>query len=242
MVDNISSQLWKISLGMVSIYGPYKDFDVLNTYKNFWRKMRSGRLTVTEDILYGVPRTENRSAARNKIMSFLTDVFHINGTPDLMSRMDGFAKGSAMKKAFDEKRRLYVSLPQKERLSLMDPQKQGERKAYQYMIIDRYDSILPPAGILAYDIANYTNLCRLGTYIGCIKAEDMMASLQGAALMAQKNYKSFEEFGYAATIGLLFQAGKVGDKEYRDYFYGLNKILTHKDSYWNNLDWNMELQ
>lgn len=242
MEDNISRQLWKISLGLVSIYGPYKDFDVINTYKNFWRKVKSGRLSVTEDILYGIPRTENRTEARNKIMSFLTDVFHIQNTQDLMTRLDAYVKGSAVKKGFDEKRRLFVSLPQKERLSLMDPQKQGERKAYQYMVIDRYDRMLPPAGILAYDIANYTSLCRLGTYIGCVKEEDMMSSLQGAAIMAQKNYKSFEEFGYAGTIGLLFQAGKVGDKEYRDYFYELNKILTHKDSYWNNLDWNMELQ
>ncbi len=160
----------------------------------------------------------------------------------IVHQLDELFDGSKARNAFNEKRKVFVSLPYIERLSLTDKNKYGEVDAYQYEIIYNYESLLPKAGILAFDIANYISICRLGAFIGYIKIDELIRRADEAAVLAQKSYGSFQEFGYASMIGLLFDAGKIEYEKYKCYFERLNKILSHKDSYWRNLQWDMNLE
>lgn len=243
-MNNIKHQLWKISLSMASIYGHDMDFEVVETYKGFWNLVNTSCIDFTEDILYGVPQTNSKLVSISNIdkaKGFLAKVFNINSPQDMKVRLDGLSKGSSVRKIFDAKRKIYLALPFKERTSLADPKKQGGSDAHQYQIIDNYESLLPQAGVLAYDIANYISICRLGAFLGYIKPDEMMELINEPAALAQRSYKSFEEFGYASTAGILIYTGKIEYDEYRNYFERLNKLLTHKDSHWRNLDWNMSL-
>lgn len=244
MTNEVITQLWKISLSMTSVWGAEKDFELMEKFQPFWKKLHSGNLMITKEILQGVPQSSGSFFEQQqnlRIKTFLRDAFYINDEDSFRKCLTHFFNGSNLKRSFEDKRNLIVSFPQKERISYINSFAQQREEHGKLSIINQYCKALPSAGIMAYDISNCVSICRLGLYQGYLKESELVKYLDPLALRAQENYSSFEEFGLSSTVGLLYSMDKVNENAYNYCMEKLNMALTHPQSYWNNIDWNLKL-
>lgn len=240
MFEYNEKQLWKISLSMPSLYGPNNDLKAISRHICFWRNINKNKISVTTDILLGVPKNLPAISMRNQdvIRKFLEKTFNIYSKEDLLFRLSEYSQGSMTNKAFNARRQTISFLPQKEISLLLNSLPEDSNEFFQYSIAVQYDKTLPPSGILAFDIANYISLCRLGATLGYLGKDEMLDYLYKPSILAQENYSGFYEFGIASTVGAIFCNGYTG---FGKYFDSLNKAINHKNSYWKHLDWYTKL-
>ncbi len=244
MISEDLKQLWKISLSMTSTWGSEKDFEIMEKFKPFWKKVNQGKLKITSEILHGVPESSSSFFTKqqnSRVKTFLQKVFYISDEDSFRKCLTYFFNGTNIKKSFEDKRNLIIAFPPKERSSYINSFSQQHEEYGKLSIINQYCTALPSAGIMAYDISNCVSICRLGLCQGYLKESELAAYLDPLALMAQENYSSFEEFGLSSIVGLLYSMDKVDEKAYNYCMDKLKMALTHPQSYWNNIDWKLNL-
>jgi len=244
MISTELKQLWKISLSMTSTWGPEKDFELMEKYKPFWKKLKRGKLRITSEILHGVSESSSSFFERqqsSRIKTYLQKVFYIFDEDSYRKCLDYFFNGTNIKKSFEDKRNLILALPQKERSLYINSFAHQREEHGKLSIINQYCTALPSAGIMAYDISNCVCICRLGLYQGYLKEGELSSYLDPLALKAQENYSSFEEFGLSSIVGLLYSMDEVDLNAYNYCMDKLKLAVTHPQSYWNNIDWNLNL-
>lgn len=243
MVSDVMKKIWGLSLSLTSIWGSDTDYQIIEKFKPFWKRVKKGRLDLTKEILQGVPESDGNFFKRHsdeKVYSFLRETFNISDKSSLENCVAYLLNGSNLKRSFEEKRRLFVSIPQKERKSFINSLSQNPKEYAQYSIINQYGKYLPSAGITAHDISNCVSVCRLGLYAGYLDEDKFMEYLDPLTKIAQVSYCSFEEFGLASTVGVLYFLEGYNENVYNEYLENLTVALTHPESPWNNLDWNMD--
>ncbi|RXE58435.1 DUF1266 domain-containing protein [Acetivibrio mesophilus] len=244
MANSINVQLWGLSLSLTSIWGSEKDFEIIERFKPFWKNVKKGKLNLTKEILQGIPESSSsffKKQVDEKISSFLNDTFNISDENSCIICIKHLFNGSNLKKSFEEKRRLFVSIPQKDRAYFINSFSKNRMEFCQYSIINQYGKYLPSAGILAYDISNCISICRLGLYMGYLNESSLQKYLNTLAKLAQENYCDFEEFGLASTVGVLYSLNGYDNDVYSHYLNNLTIALTNPESPWNNIDWNIDL-
>lgn len=245
MVDKDIKQLWKISLSMTSFWGAEKDFEIIEKYNPFWRNVKRGKLQITDEILCGIPESSSdffKKQRHSRIKTFLQDVFNICDEYSFRNCLIYFFNGTTINRSFEEKRNTIAVLPDKERRALINSLEHKNNEEYiRLSIINQYYKLLPKAGILAYDISNCVSICRLGMYMGYLKEAELASYLDPLAVKAQENYSSFEEFGLASVVGLLYSMDRLDDKVCNYCMEKLKLALNHPQSYWKKIDWNLNL-
>ena len=84
---------------------------------------------------------------------------------DLELRLDEYLRGSNISEFFNKRRSFLISLPAEERIKYINSLKEKDIREYlKFSLINQYDKCLPKAGIYAFDLSNYTSLCRLGDF------------------------------------------------------------------------------
>jgi len=91
---------------------------------------------------------------------------------------------------------------------------------------------------IVWDLARLINLCRNGFDAGFINEEDALNIIVDSAKRLQKEYKSWRELSIAYQFGRYIWGG---NDQYEWLKEGMETLLTHEDSPWVNLDWNMPL-
>ncbi|TYQ15682.1 UNVERIFIED_CONTAM: uncharacterized protein DUF1266 [Acetivibrio alkalicellulosi] len=243
--EHILKNLWKISLGICSIFGPERDFDILTKYINFWQKAAKNKIEFSNELLFGILSTESyylTKAYNNAAEEYVGRRCQVFSTEDIEIRLNEYLNGSKIRNLFDKKRHFLISLTSKERSSFIDSLKEKNKYEYEsFSFINQYDKSLPGAGILAFDLSNYTSLCRLGAFVGYLDKNKALEYLTKSALLAQKNYSSFYEFAVSSTVGILFCKNNFDTNYYNLHLERLNKVLAHPKSYFTNLNWNEKL-
>jgi len=250
MVNENIRKLWKISLSMTSIWGAKGDFEIIDKFHPFWKKLNDGKLTITNEILCGIPEETNkilRDRQTSDIRYFLMNRLQIYDENSFKNCLNYFFNGTDINRSFEEKRIFITALPDKERKALINSLSKNNKEYIWLSIVNQYYKVLPKAGILAYDISNCVSICRLGLYHGYLKESEFASYLDTLAIKAQENYSNFEEFGLASVVGLLYSMERIPNRAF-DYdaaiiYYTemLKLALTHPQSYWRNLDWKLDL-
>ncbi|MDQ2085083.1 DUF1266 domain-containing protein [Herbivorax sp. ANBcel31] len=245
MSEHILKNLWKISLGICSVFGSERDFDILTKYKNFWQKATKNKIKFSNELLYGILSTDSyylTKAYNTAAKEFVCNKCQVFNDEDIEIRLNEYLSGSNITNLFNKKRHFLISLTPKEKSSFIDSLKEKNKYEYEsFSLINQYDKSLPGAGMLAFDISNYTSLCRLGAFLGYLDENKAHEYLVKSARLAQKNYSSFYEFAVSSTVGILFCKYNIDKNYYNLQLERLNKLLTHPKSYFTNLDWNEKL-
>ncbi|NLL07136.1 MAG: DUF1266 domain-containing protein [Clostridiaceae bacterium] len=250
MANENIKKLWKISLSMTSIWGAKGDFEIIDKFHPFWEKLNNEKLIITNEILCGISE-ETKKILKDKQISeirhFLIHRLHIIDENSFRNCLNYFFNGTNVSRSFEEKRIFITVLPDRERKALINSLNQKNKEYIRLSIVNQYYKLLPKAGILAYDISNCVSICRLGMHQGYLKESEFASYLDTLAIKAQENYSSFEEFGLASVVGLLYSMDSLDDRAF-DYDMAINYYteklklaLTHPQSYWRNLDWKLKL-
>jgi hypothetical protein len=244
MAGNLKQLLWKLSLGLCSIYGPENDIETIQNYKDFWGRVSKNEILPTRDLLCGIPETSSEFVLwlyKERVESFLERFFLIHGESDLKERLEELLKGGPFRTVFDTKRHLLMSMPYEERLRFISSFPENSDEHARYSIINQYHKSLPPAGILAFEISNYVNICRLGVYLDYLQVDELEFHLNQAAALAKRNYENFGNFALSSAVGTLFKYGNMSGIISPDLYNNLQTALTNPLSHWRNMDWNLEL-
>lgn len=246
MSNNARQLLWKISLSMTSLYSPAEDFIILENNKNFWNMAKKNNFKIPPEILHGFPKSGSKfvnDSTKNRLKRFLGSFYGVHDKEELIDRLNMLLSKSQLTRIFNERRNYLMFLPYRERPSFIESFFNAEGTFTEYSLVNEYGKSLPPAGIFAFDISNHIRLCRIGGFLGYLDETELIDNLHKPATLAQSLYSSFEEFGFAATVGLMFcSVNRYGEYNYEyDYIGNLKKLLTHPKSYYRNLDWNMNL-
>ena len=141
MPNEVKQQLWRISLSLTSSCGPNMDFEIIEKYKPFWKNVNKGKLSITKEILQGVPESSSSFVNRQqgeRIGRLLGSEYNIFNENDFSGCVTYFFNGSNMKRSFEEKRLFFISLSQKERISFLNSFSKDEWEYNQYSIINQY--------------------------------------------------------------------------------------------------------
>lgn len=241
MSDKMRNQLFKISLSLTSAFGPDEDFKTINKYEDFWRKINNKEISVPSDIFLGI-RDSNKKSFNEKyqhmVKKFLDEVFDVRNEDGLYFAMKECLKGTSSWRDFNSNRGMISAMPSLEKKNFINSIRKDGPEFFKYYTIIQYDKSLPSSGILAWDIANYTSLCRLGAYVGYLKQNTLADHLQRTAILAQGNYSSFREFGVSSIVGQLYTRGY---NQYEKSMKDLYRSITSPDSFWNNIEWDIGL-
>lgn len=134
-------------------------------------------------------------------------------------------------------------------MSLMTPQRQEqyiesqqeEFRAINAKVVQRYDKVLPEAGILAWDLGRAAAVCYLSAEIGYISKEYAWSYLLDNAVQLQQSYSSWQEYGLAYIIGRQFWDKDLDDSSTMLHHRLIQRQLTVPECPWSFLPWNTKL-
>ncbi len=243
MRNNAKQLIWKLFLSVTSRYDPFEDYLVMEK-RGFWNSVKKDKIEITQELLQGFQKSESKIVMmrlESGMSGYLLYFCNVSNEEELKCRVEDFLGGSRVNKIFNEKRSELISLPQKRRKEYITSFGYDNKILRQYLFINQYDKMLPPSGILAFDISNCVRMCRFGLHLGYINEKELMEYLHKAAVLARKHYTGFEEYGLSATAGLLFYSLVTNTQYTYDYIGSLKKLMMQPYSYFKNLDWNMDL-
>ena len=110
--------------------------------------------------------------------------------------------------------------------------------AYEQFQADGLWKKSTPPNFIVWDLARRINVCRNGFDAGFISEKDALAIIVDTAKRLQKEYGSWRELSIAYQFGRYVWGG---DDQYEWLKEGMETLLTHEDSPWVNLNWNMPL-
>lgn len=235
------SHIWMISLGMLNAYYGYNDKYpvILKKYKGIWKKLQSGEEACIPDILlHGVPKPVHKSQSNdffNDALEFMQNYFHIHTKNDFLIKATLDINNSVMLQTYAKRRNILLALPMEQRVYFI------ANNDDMFNFINYFESSLTPAGILGYEISTHVQMCRLAFYLGYISRDELFQFLRPDAMLAQRNFNSFHEYGLSCLVGLLFYwqfYNSHHSKNEPALVKLLNWFLKSKASPWTNLSWN----
>ena len=111
-------------------------------------------------------------------------------------------------------------------------------EAYEQFKADGLWKKSTPPNLIAWDLVRFVNLCRNGFDAGLLSQEEALKCISDIAKLLQKEFKSWKELSIAYQFGRYIWGG---DDQYEWLKEGMETLLTHNESPWVNLDWNMAL-
>jgi hypothetical protein len=233
------ARLFQLSLGMASAYGPKEDLEIIRETKDFWGQSNARDFIIPREVVCGAKPSVTLSY--NKIFRFLYGTYKINSPESLVQSLEYFSSGGTERVKFDRNRRELASMTYAEKQMLAQKLVNRNDSTITGLLPLQYDRRLPEAGILAYGISNYVSICRLGFMEGYLGEKNVYELTSVVAKAAQNAYSGFEEFGLAATVGLLYASGENYRSSYAGYSANLVCALNHPLSYWRHLRWDTPL-
>ncbi|WP_188889440.1 DUF1266 domain-containing protein [Paenibacillus radicis (ex Gao et al. 2016)] len=221
---------------MTAAYGSSKDIEGLCSVKDLWKRVGSTEFQLTPQLLYGMPvynRLE-QAGVKEEVEIYLRSSFQVHNAANLHEKLESLLIGSEYVLRFIEMRKTISAMPYRERVRKLQAMKDDEQEAALYEIVMQYDLALPEAGILAFDIATYVSLCRLGAFMGFIEETDVYKRLEQSTSLARQHFSSFEQYALSSAVGVLFSNGNVNKEEVLNNYYS---SLHHPYSYWRHLEW-----
>ena len=111
-------------------------------------------------------------------------------------------------------------------------------EAYEQFKADGLWKKTTPPNFIAWDLVRRINVCRNGFDAGLLNEKEALTIITDTAKRLQKEFKSWRELSIAYQFGRYIWGG---DDQYEWLKEGMETLLTHEDSPWVNLEWNMNL-
>ncbi|NGZ78228.1 DUF1266 domain-containing protein [Saccharibacillus alkalitolerans] len=121
-------------------------------------------------------------------------------------------------------------------------QLQGNAALFNHArLVQMYSGKLPRAGIAAWDLGQYVFICRTAHSAGWLEAGRSLELAAAAARRAQRIYRDWTEFAAAYLAGRQIWTNQPSAEAAKPYVDCVSKLLTHPNSLWQRLDWEMPL-
>lgn len=215
--DNLSeAQLWMMALSAV--------LSEQNDYRH--------------DTLYGCKKTAEL-IENNKHM--MKRDWGISNKADLLRSLNWLLKdGHGVD--FLDKKHFLSTLSEASQDSYLNRLDKNSSKGIQYHLVKNYNRSTPQAGVLAWDYGRYIFLCRDGALLNYISEQEAWKLMLKAAKLAQKAYSSWREFGLAYIAGRQTWLSNISEESTEEQVSKIKNLIIDKESPWNRLDWNTELE
>ena len=179
----------------------------------------------------------------------LSEWWGIESTEDLTEMLDSLAEGrhssvfALLDKAFkmdtDKGAELLAEhFPDEDEMDVAIDRIDNLSEAYEQFKADGLWKKSTPPNFIAWDLVRRINVCRNGFDAGFISEKDALNVIVDSAKRLQKEYGSWRELSIAYQFGRYIWGG---DDQYEWLKEGMETLLTHEDSPWVNLDWNLSL-
>ncbi|AKN29853.1 hypothetical protein Ccar_02945 [Clostridium carboxidivorans P7] len=215
--DNLSeAQLWMIALS--SVLGEQNDY--------------------RHDTLCGCEKTPELIEDNRHMMK---RDWGISNKADLLGSLNWLLKdGHGID--FLQERYFFSTLSETEQNTYLNRLDKNSSKYIQYSLIKNYDKITPNAGVIAWDYGRYIFLCRDGVFLNYISSEEAWNLMLKVAKLAQKAYSSWREYGLAYIAGRQTWLKNMSADSAEEQVSKIKNLIIDKESPWNTLDWNTNLE
>lgn len=171
----------------------------------------------------------------------MINCFQIYNKEDFLAKVTIEIENSPIFQTYTKRRSILMALPIHERVGFITNNDEV------FGFINHYEPSLTPAGILGYEISTRVQMCRLAYYMGYIGRDELFRYIQPYAVLAQKNFNSFREYGLSCITGLLFFLEFFNSRNLRYISEStliklLHWLLNARESPWTNLPWNIAIQ
>ena len=200
--------------------------------------------------LNGYPlNTLGEDVDQEMMQAQLSEWWGIENKKDLMEMLDSLAKGrhcidfalidKALKMGVEKGAEFLTgSISDEDELETALERLVNLTEAYEQFNADGLWKKPTPPNFIAWDLVRCINVCRNGFDAGFINENEALVIIVDTAKRLQKEFKSWRELSIAYQFGRYIWGG---DDQYEWLKGGMETLLTHEDSPWVNLEWNLSL-
>ena len=192
------------------------------------------------DTLYVAEKTQNNI---DNIKRALKRDHGISDKSELLEVLNKFLTDGFRYGEYFFKERYFISaLSEDTQNAYLMGLKKDSQLYIDYQLVKNYDKSLPKDGLLAYDYGRYVLTCRSAANIDLISAEEAWALMLKAAILVQKAYSSWREYGLAFIVGRQTWSSNLSLDSTEDQFARIKPLIIDPNSPWNKLEWNVKLE
>lgn len=216
-IDNLSeAQLWMLSIDAVLAEQNNSNHDTLYGYEKTKEAVDSMKHVLKRD--WGI-------ASKSKLLSTLNWLL-----------TDGHGVD------FIKDRNFISTLSEAAQNAYIENLEKNSSDYVQHKLVKNYDKCLSQAGVLAWDYGRYVSLCRWAAAIDLISTEEAWEFMLKAAKLAQKSYSSWREYGLAYIAGRQTWLANISSESAEEQLEKIKSLIMDKNSPWNTLEWNVNLE
>lgn len=183
------------------------------------------------------PTDENVKRCKHMLMSG----WSIEDTATLKERLEWLLK-EGHSSSFMEIRSFLSTLSEAGQAAYIEALPKNTTQHIEYEIVRAYNNRIPYAGIAAWDFGRYSYLCQAGMLVGYLSEGEGWDLMKKVAILAQKCYSSWVDYGLAYFIGRLFWLEELNSDHTNRHYTMIQSLLINPHSLWRRLDWNLVLE